>query len=98
MVDRGDRLRQFGRVPFATAPFGGEGAGAHGGLIGNSVKPIADDVLGLDGVRFADQDQKHGLKGVFRVVLVAQNAPADAAHHRPVPADQRGESIGVAVG
>jgi hypothetical protein len=31
------------------------------------------------------QDEEHGLKGIFRIVRVVKNAPADSKHHRAVP-------------
>jgi hypothetical protein len=36
----------------------------------------------------AGEDQEGGLEGVVGVVAVAENAPANAKHHRPVAADQ----------
>ena len=37
------------------------------------------------------QDEERGLEGVLRVLLVGQDAAADAEHERPVPADEGGE-------
>ena len=36
-------------------------------------------------------------EGIFGQVVVAQHAPADAQHHRPMPANQRGERRLIAV-
>jgi len=43
--------------------------------------------------RLARQDEERLLKGVLGVLAVRQHALADAEHHRPVPAHQRGEGV-----
>src|SRR5207302_2598920 len=38
--------------------------------------------------RLADQDQERSLEGVLHVVRAAEQSPANAEDHRPVPAHQ----------
>ena len=44
-----------------------------------------------------EQHQERGLEGVVGVGAVTQQPAADAQHHRPVPADDGGERLLVAV-
>ena len=37
------------------------------------------------------EHEENGLDGIFGMVPVTQNLPADAPDHRPMPVDQRGE-------
>ncbi len=37
------------------------------------------------------QDQESGLEGVLGVVMIPDDAPADAQHHRAVPLNQGGK-------
>ena len=39
------------------------------------------------------QDKKGRLESVFGVLFMVEHAPADAHHHRPMPADQGGEGF-----
>src|SRR5262249_25616954 len=48
--------------------------------------------------RFANKNKKGGLKGVVGVVNVAEDTPADTAHHRAVTPQQRLERGFVAPG
>ena len=52
------------------------------------MEPGAERVADPERPRLADQDQEGGLEGVLGVVRVAEDAPADAQDHRPVPLDQ----------
>ena len=55
------------------------------------VQPVAQQVGVADRPGLAGQDEEDGLEGVLGMLHVAQELPADAQHHRPVPADQRRE-------
>ena len=55
------------------------------------VQPVAQQVRVTDRPGLASQDHEHGLEGVLRMLQVAQELPADAQDHRPVPAHQGGE-------
>ena len=68
------------------------GPGLDGGPVGDPVEPVARaGPAGRWSAAFADQDEEGGLERVLGVVGVAEDAAADAQHHRPVPADERGE-------
>ena len=41
--------------------------------------------------RLPRQHQEHRLRGIFRVVTIAQDPPADVQHHPPVPFHQHGK-------
>src|SRR5262249_7874232 len=51
----------------------------------------ADPLARADRVRLPDEDEEGGLEGVLGGVPVAQDAAADAQHHRAVAAHQRRE-------
>ncbi len=55
------------------------------------IQPVAQQFRTADRPGLARQDEERGLEDVLRVVRVGQQRPADPAHHRPVPRDQRGE-------
>jgi len=59
---------------------------------------VADHVPGDDDGRLAGQHEKRRLEGVLGVLDMAQHAPAEAEHHRPVPPHQRLEGGLVATG
>jgi hypothetical protein len=48
-----------------------------------------------DGRRLADEDEERGLEGVFRVLVVRQEPPADPPDQRPVPVHDRRERVGI---
>jgi hypothetical protein len=50
------------------------------------------DRTGGDRRGFANEDEEGGLKGVLGGVVIAENAAADAPHHRSVPAYEGVES------
>ena len=58
---------------------------------GDPVEPVAQQVGVADRTSLAGQHEEDGLEGVFGVVAVAQDLPADTQHHRPVPRYQSGE-------
>jgi hypothetical protein len=72
----------LGPVPSQQPP------GVEGGAPGHAVQPGAQ--IDPPGVPwgFADQDQERGLESILSVGGVAQQAPADAEHHRSMPAHQ----------
>src|SRR4029079_15857192 len=51
------------------------------------MEPVADHLPRFDGTRLPDEDDEGRLEGVLGVV-VAEQATANAPHHRPVPLDQ----------
>ncbi len=68
------------------------GTGAHGYPAGNPVEPASQDVAVANRFRVLDQDQECGLEGIFDVVFVVEDVPANAEHHPPMPVDDRLES------
>jgi hypothetical protein len=56
------------------------------------------DVRLPDRVGLSCQKQKGGLEGVFGILLVAEQAPAQTQHHRPMPADEEAKHRLVAPG
>ena len=62
------------------------------------VQPAPQGVSSPDRAALLDQDQEGRLEGVLGIVRVAQDPPADAQDHRPVPPHQRLEGPGVALG
>ncbi len=58
---------------------------------GNSVEPVTQQVGIPDRAGFAGQHEEHRLKGVFGMVKVTQELPADVQHHRSITAHQRGK-------
>jgi hypothetical protein len=66
-------------------PAGSLGFHAQGQAVGHAVKPAGQRLPPADGPRLAGQQQEGGLVHVLGVVLVVQQAPRDAEHHRPVP-------------
>jgi hypothetical protein len=59
---------------------------------------VADRLVPAHGAGLASQGEEGGLEGVLGVLHVAEHAPADAEHHRPVTADQFCEGVLVAAG
>jgi hypothetical protein len=57
--------------------------------MGHPVQEIAHGLPRHDGRRLFGEDEEGDLEGVLGVMAVAQDAPADAQHHRPVPPHQR---------
>jgi hypothetical protein len=49
---------------------------------------VADHLAGPDRGRLSRQDQERRLEGVFGIMQVAQHAPADPHHHRPMAPHQ----------
>jgi hypothetical protein len=65
---------------------------------GDAVEPGGQRRPVADRRRPAEQDEERGLEGVVGVGGVAEHPPADAEHHRPVPADEHLERGPVAGG
>jgi hypothetical protein len=87
---------------FDELPLTGNPPGPHlprlpGRLAGRPVEPVGDRLARGDGRRPAHEDDERGLEGVFGVVLVAEDAAADAPHHRGVAAHERLDRLPVAV-
>ena len=89
-------LRRRGRTPRrqlldATAPPRRIRRGTHGDPPRDAEQPVADRIAAADGRGLADQQEERRLEGVGRIVRIAQDPPADAQDHRPVPLQQRRE-------
>ncbi len=55
----------------------------------DAIKPVGEHRRGSDRSRLAGEDEERGLEGVLGIVVVAEDAPADAQDHRPMPPDDR---------
>ena len=69
-----------------------------GGAVGDAVEPLAEPFGLTQAARLLDEYEERGLEGVFGVLVVAEDTPADAEDHRSVPPHQRGERGGIARG
>jgi hypothetical protein len=69
-----------------------------GRAIGDAIQEIADGLARPHRRRLANENKKSGLKSVVGVVYIAEDAPADATHHRAVTPQQRLERGFVASG
>ena len=69
----------------------------HGRRECHPVEPVADLLPRHDRSRPPSEDQKRRLEGVFGVVVIPEDAAADAPDERPVSLDNRLESRGVAL-
>src|SRR5207302_724293 len=56
--------------------------------MGHAIQPVADQLPRHDRCRLANQDSESGLEGVFGIVIVVEDAPADTEDHRTVAAQQ----------
>ncbi len=59
--------------------------------IGHAVEPVAHLAAWPDAVAATHEDKESSLESVLGVVAVAQDAPADAQHHRTMPVQQSRE-------
>ena len=91
LVRGNGRVRHGVHLLLLGHPPEGRPAGLQRGPVGDPVEPGPDQVPGPDRGRPPGQDQERGLERVLGQVRVADDPPADAQDHRPVPADQRGE-------
>jgi hypothetical protein len=66
------------------------------GAKGDSVQPAGQRPGAADAIGLRRQGQEGRLESVLGVVVVVQQPPTDAEHHRSVPPDERGEGDGVA--
>ena len=57
----------------------------------DAVEPVAQQLGLAERPGLAGQHEEDGLEGVLGVLVVAQELPADAQHHRPVAGHQGGE-------
>ena len=81
-------IRREDRIPLDDPPAIGVPPGPDRRATGDPVQPGADRVPHPERAAPAGQDQERRLEGVPGVVLVAQDGPAGAQDHRPVPLDQ----------
>src|SRR5206468_652166 len=47
--------------------------------------------------RSPSENEERGLERILRVVRIAEHATTDTEHHRPVPADEAGKCVRVAL-
>jgi hypothetical protein len=83
--------RHWRRPPFDIAPTSGPRLGARGDSVCNLVQPAANCLSPSNGIRLARQHQKRGLERVLGVLLVPEDAAANALNHGRVSPYQRGE-------
>src|SRR5438128_3177960 len=77
---------------------GGIAPGSQGRAIGNSIEPGTKTIRIGNRPSLSHQNQKGGLKRVFRRVNIVQEAPANTHDHGGVPFDQGGEGLFVVPG
>jgi hypothetical protein len=53
--------------------------------LGDAVEPTARRVPLGDRAGFANEDKKRSLEGIFRIMCVTEDAPADPENHGPMP-------------
>ncbi len=83
--------RHLGRPPLVrTAPGRGR-SGRQGDASGDAVQPARRRAPLANRSTLPSQDQERGLEGIFGVMRVAQDHPADAQHHWAMSGDQLGE-------
>ena len=91
-MKRGAGCRRRGshqsRLPLAGAPPGGGLVGLDGDAVRNLVQPAAQGLAPSDRRGLLDQHEEGGLEGVLDVARVAEDAAADAQHHRAVSRHQ----------
>src|SRR5579871_6861970 len=68
-----------------------------GGANGHAVQPSAERPMRLDQMRLAKQGQKHGLKRILAIGLIAYDPPAHAPDQRSVTFQQFFKSRGLAL-
>ena len=85
------RLRHVLHLPFAGAVALEPTAGLQGRPIGDTMKPVANQIAGHNRAGFAGENQKDSLESVLGIVKVANHTPAHAQHHRPMPLDEHGK-------
>src|SRR3954452_1286520 len=87
----GASRRLLVRTTLLMLPSGRRRAGAGRDAAGDRVEPGPQRVAHPERAGSTPQDQEGRLEGVVGVVLIAQEGPAGAEDHRPVPLDQGGE-------
>ncbi len=88
----------FASLAFMSQPAGDAGAELDRRSPGDLVQPPGHRAPPSGTAGLPCESEKGDLKGVVSIGRVAQHAATDAEHHRPVPANQRGESVLVAGG
>jgi hypothetical protein len=73
---------------FASSSPRGQAPCLQGGSAGDAMKPGCNSLATPEGARFSQQDKKRGLKSILSILLLRQQPPAYAQHHRPVPCEQ----------
>jgi len=82
-------LRHGSEPPFVRMPPGRAGAGLLRQAIRHAEQPAPKRRLLANRGCLASQHQEYGLEDVLGVLVVAEHAPANGQHQRPVPAHQR---------
>jgi hypothetical protein len=88
-IEAGRGCPEFGCSEFDRPTSLDAGFGLERGPTSDPVEPRSQAIADPEPPAFASEDQKRRLKGVHRFVFVAEDAPADAENHRPMPLDDR---------
>jgi hypothetical protein len=83
----GVRGRELGGPPLVHPSPSRRAPGAARNSQGNPVEPTPYRVLFAYGARTANEDEERSLEGILCGVLIAQDRPANAEHHRAMALD-----------
>src|SRR5262249_41803456 len=75
--------------PFACSSSGLFRLHLEGHMMRDSLQPASKQARREKGASLASQDEERRLEGVLGIVMIAQNAPASAQNHWPVPAHEQ---------
>jgi len=67
-------------------------------MLGNTIQPASYRFSTLDRAHPADQNQEGRLQGIFGIMGVTQQPPADAEKHGTMPPHEKGEGTFVPIG
>ena len=82
------RFRHRRDLPFPRPPSDGRGPGLERRLVSNAIEPVGDQRPRLNRRRFAEQHKERGLECILRIMVAADDTPANAPDHRPMAAHQ----------
>jgi hypothetical protein len=68
-----------------------------GRVEGDAMEPLRQQLSCADVCGLLGQDEEHGLKSIIGIGGIAENASADAHHHWPMPSNEDGESVLIAL-
>src|SRR5262249_45390720 len=75
-------------LPFPDLPPGSQGPCVAGSLVSHAIQPSANHVPCQNGCGLAHQHQESSLEGILSVLVMAEQAAADAPDHRSVACNQ----------